>query len=62
MDILGKITFFIIALIVIGILVSFPVMWLWNWLMPPIFGLITIDVFQAFGLFLLGGFLFKGTS
>lgn len=33
---------------------------LWNWLMPSIFGLKTIDFWQAFGLALLARLLFGG--
>lgn len=38
------------AMLLIGLLFAFPIMWLWNWLMPLIFGLPTITVWQAFGL------------
>jgi len=33
---------------------------LWNWLMPPLFGLGTIGFWQAFGLVLLAKLLFGG--
>jgi len=33
---------------------------LWNWLMPPLFGLGTITFWQAFGLVLLAKILFGG--
>lgn len=52
-----------IALVVVCAFVfSLPVMWLWNWLMPAIFGLIKITWTQALGLSLLGGFLFGGSK
>jgi hypothetical protein len=52
----------VIALIlIIALLLAFPVMWLWNWLMPVIFGLIKITFWQALGLNLLTGFLFKSS-
>lgn len=35
---------------------------LWNWLMPEIFGLGTIDFWQGYGLILLSSILFKGSS
>lgn len=38
---------------------GFIVMLLWNWLMPAIFGLTTITIWQAFGLVLLSNFLLK---
>jgi hypothetical protein len=34
--------------------------WLWNWLMPDIFGLKQISYWQAFGLLFLGRLLFGG--
>jgi len=33
-------------------------MWLWNWLMPVIFGLPTIGFWQALGLLVLTSILF----
>jgi hypothetical protein len=39
---------------------SFVVMWLWNWLMPAIFGLHVISFWQALGLLVLGKILFGG--
>jgi hypothetical protein len=33
---------------------------LWNWLMPPIFGLKTISYWQAFGLVVLAKLIFGG--
>ena len=35
------------------ILASFPFWLLWNWLIPPIFGLPNITILQAFGLWLM---------
>jgi len=49
-----------IALIVIlAIVFSFPTMWLWNWLMPTLFGLVKITWVQALGLNVLSGILFR---
>ena len=45
---IGAIMFF-----AIGIALSIPLCLLWNWLMPSIFGLPTINVLQAFGLTIL---------
>lgn len=36
-----------------SLLLSLPLMLLWNWLMPVIFGLPTIGFWQAFGLCIL---------
>jgi len=48
--------------IAISLLLAFPVMILWNWLMPDLFGLSAIDFWQAVGLMLLSSFLFKASS
>ena len=45
---IGTIMFF-----VIGIALSIPLCLIWNWLMPSIFDLPTINVIQAFGLSVL---------
>jgi predicted PurR-regulated permease PerM len=39
--------------IVASVITAFPVKWLWNWLVPEIFGLKTISALQAWGLVLL---------
>lgn len=52
-----------IAFIIGGAFIfSLPVMWLWNWLMPTIFGLVKISWVQALGLSVLCGFLFRGNG
>ncbi|NBR06928.1 MAG: hypothetical protein EBT92_14295 [Planctomycetes bacterium] len=47
--------------LVVGIsaLLALPVMWLWNGLMPDIFGLKSLTFLQAWGLSLLSEILFK---
>ena len=50
----------LISVITIGLmstLFAFPIMWLWNWLMPTLFCLAKINVFQALGLNVLCGLL-----
>lgn len=39
---------------------GFIVKWLWNWLMPALFGLGVITYWQAFGIVLLAKLLFGG--
>lgn len=58
------IAFSIIVLTVVAIafLLAFPLMWLWNWLMPTIFGLIKIGFWQALGLAVLSSILFKSNT
>ena len=41
---------------------ALPVMLLWDWLMPTLFGLKTITLWQALGLLILCGMLFKSSS
>ena len=51
-----------IGIIVIALFfaLGFVVMALWNWLMPPIFGLRPITYWQAYGLLILSKILFGG--
>lgn len=51
--------FLVIGVCVI-ILVSFIVMWLWNWLTPALFGWHVITFWQAFGILVLSKILFGG--
>lgn len=48
-----------VALFLIAAMMSLPVMLLWDWLMPTIFGLPEITWFQAWGLLWLTGILFR---
>lgn len=41
-----------------AIVLSIPVMLLWNWLVPTIFGLTSITLVQAWGISFLCGLLF----
>ena len=52
----------ILLVVVVSLLMAFPTMWLWNWLMPLIFGLIKINFWQALGINLLSGILFYHES
>tara|TARA_B100000287_G_scaffold252055_1_gene236820 strand:- start:276 stop:548 length:273 start_codon:yes stop_codon:yes gene_type:complete len=52
-----------IMLMLLGVcLLSLPLMLLWNWLMPYLFGLPTINILQAVGLGALSHILFGNTS
>jgi len=44
------------------VLLGYPLMLLWNWLMPNVFGLPEITFWQAIGLNLLSTILFKPTT
>lgn len=45
--------------LLVGVLLMLPTMWLWNWLMPSLFHLPTITIWQAWGLNVLCSLLFK---
>lgn len=60
MAIAAMIVFGIIAIVGLAILFGFIIMWLWNWLMPMIFGLPTLTYWQAVGLFILLKILIGG--
>lgn len=50
------------GLFIVGLatLFGFVVMWLWNWLMPMIFGLTTLTFWEAVGVFILFKILLGG--
>lgn len=52
----------LVVIVGIAFLLTLPVMLLWNWLMPVIFGLTKLTFWQALGLNLLSGFLFKNST
>jgi hypothetical protein len=58
-QIIGAIVVAVAILFFVAALMSLPVMLLWDWLMPTIFGLPEITWFQAWGLLFLSGLLFK---
>ena len=61
-----KVTIIIVSaiglIVLVGFILGFPLMFLWNWLMPMLFNLPTITFWQAVGLNLLSGILFNKTS
>jgi hypothetical protein len=58
---LGAVVVAVIMLLV-GTLYAFPVMWIWNYLMPELFALPVITFWQAFWGTFLCGLLFKSSS
>lgn len=46
--------------ILVCLIMALPTMWLWNWLMPAIFGLCRITLWQALGINIFSGMLFRG--
>lgn len=54
----GIVIFGAIAILGLAILFGFIIMWLWNYVMPPIFDLPIITYWQAVGLFILAKLFF----
>ena len=57
--IFGAFVGLIILTVVVGLIMALPVMLLWDWLMPGIFGLRTITYPEAWGLLVMCCLLFK---
>ena len=58
MEVCAAFLSFCIIVLLIAFFLGAPVMWLWNWLMPVIFGLNKITFVQAIGLNILVSILF----
>lgn len=52
----------IVVAFILGLFAAFPVMWLWNFVMPAVFGLTKITFWQAFALYVLSNMLFKSAA
>ena len=50
------------SIVIVAALTALPVYYLWNWLMPEIFGLSTLTFMEALGVTLLTSCLFKSSS
>ena len=59
LGVIGAIVIAIVILLLVAILFAIPTLLLWNWLMPVLFGLKTITLFQAWGVNVLTSILFK---
>ena len=57
----GSILAAILLIVLVAAILGFPLMWLWNWLMPSIFNLPEITFWQALGLNALSAILIKPT-
>ena len=60
--VIGSIIIIAGTFVVIALLTVIPVYYLWNWLMPEIFGLTTLTFWEAFGISLLASCLFKSSN
>lgn len=58
-DILAGVVLLFVVMVVLVFLFTFPTMWLWNYLMPGLFGFQTIGFGQALAMNLLCTLLFK---
>jgi hypothetical protein len=59
MQVIGTIVAAIAFLVGLSLIMALPTMLLWDWLMPELFGLKEVTLFQAWGLNFLCGMLFK---
>jgi len=59
-EIAGLVILAIFGITGLAILFGFVIMWLWNWLMPELFGLPTLSYWKAVGLFILLKLLLGG--
>ncbi len=59
MNTMNLIIMTIVLAFLLSLILALPVMWLWDWLMPTIFGLPEITLMQAWGLNFLCSLLFK---
>lgn len=50
----------IVLIIAFALILMLPMMWLWNWLMPVLFGLPKITVLQALEICVLSRMIFGG--
>lgn len=55
----AKVLKVLVLTLVVGMVCSIPLMLLWNWLVPAVFGFASVNLLQAFGLSLLAEMLFS---
>lgn len=60
-DVLAGGVVLVLAVCLLGALLGLPVMLLWNALCPELFGLPKLGFFQAIGLNILAGLLFRSS-
>lgn len=56
------VVFMVMAVIGLDLLLAFPLKWAWNYIIPTIWNLPTINWGQAFCLLIVFGLLIKSTS
>lgn len=50
------------TILLVALITALPTMWLWNYLMPDLFGLVEIGFWKALCIAIFSGILFKGTN
>lgn len=58
-QIVSTIPLVVMVFVVVSVIIAVPVMLLWNWLMPALFGVVEITFLQAWGLYILCSVLLK---
>lgn len=58
----GMIILLFVVLIILTFIYSGILMWVWNMIMPALFGLPIISFWQALGIYIISNILFKGTN
>lgn len=61
-DITTTMLIVIVLSVLVGLILAFPVMWLWNFIFVPMSEALRINVFQAWALNVLAGILFGQRS
>lgn len=51
----------ILLFVIVILIITYPTMLLWNWLMPKIFGLTVLTFWETLGVLFLSGTLFKSS-
>lgn len=54
--------FVLLVFAIVCLLITVPVLYLWNWVMPIVFGLPVITFWQTLGLLILSGVFFKNPN
>lgn len=49
----------VLGTLLVTALLVWPIMWLWNWIMPIVFGLPILTYWQTFAIWILSGVFFK---
>jgi hypothetical protein len=54
--------FILFVTILFDLLLAYPLMWAWNYVVPGLFNLHTLTYWQAFSLLIVANMLIKGSS